>query len=45
MGIYCTPHIKDALQYTKPVTVNNKTYRLILQSRINPYNTHISKNI
>jgi hypothetical protein len=41
-GIYCTPHFKDALGYTQPVTVDGKIYELVFQCRVDPKKTHIS---
>ncbi|XP_072553574.1 uncharacterized protein [Salminus brasiliensis] len=37
-GIYSTPDICEAIQYAKNFTFRNKTYRVIMQNRINPQN-------
>jgi hypothetical protein len=40
-GIYCTPHINDALVYANILNINGKGYFLIFQCRVNQKMTHI----
>jgi hypothetical protein len=35
-GIYSTPEIEVAAQYAEEATVNGKTYKLVVQNRVNP---------
>jgi hypothetical protein len=37
-GIYSTPDIKVALKYSESFTKDGKTYKLVMQNRVNPQN-------
>ena len=40
-GVYCTPKIKEAETYAKPIRIGNFNYIVVIMVRVNPYKIRI----